>query len=52
MLLSVLGGTWTGGDHTNHPLTSHLLAASGVVVAMFGLRVGPESPYPAQVQDC
>ena len=38
VLVSVHGGAWSGGDHTNNAVTS-------------GLRVAPEFPYPAQVQD-
>ena len=51
VLLSVHGGAWSRGDHTNNPLTSLPLAASGMVVAAIGLRVAPEFPYPLQVQD-
>ena len=51
MVLSVHGGAWSRGDHTNNPLTSRPLAASGLVVAVIGMRVAPEFPYPMQVQD-
>jgi acetyl esterase len=51
MVLSVHGGAWSRGDHTNNPLTSRPLAASGLVVAVIGLRVAPQFPYPLQVQD-
>ena len=51
MVLSVHGGAWSGGDHTNNALTSRPLAASGMVVAAIGLRVAPQFPYPNQVQD-
>ena len=51
VLLSVHGGAWSRGDHTNNPLTNLPLAASGMVVAAIGLRVAPEFPYPLQVQD-
>lgn len=51
LVLSIHGGAWSRGDHTNNPLTSRPLAASGLVVAVIGLRVAPEFPYPMQVQD-
>ncbi|MDE0213620.1 MAG: alpha/beta hydrolase [Chloroflexota bacterium] len=51
VLVSVHGGAWSGGDHTNNAVTSGPIAASGVVVMTIGLRVAPEFPYPAQVQD-
>ena len=51
VLVSVHGGAWSGGDHTNNAITSGPIAASGVVVMTIGLRVAPEFPYPAQVQD-
>ena len=51
MALSVHGGAWSRGDHTNNPLTSRPLAESGLVVAVIGMRVAPEFPYPKQVQD-
>ena len=51
VLVSVHGGAWSGGDHTNNQVTSGPIAASGVVVMTIGLRVAPEFPYPAQVQD-
>ncbi len=51
IVLSVHGGAWSGGDHTNNVVTSQPLAASGVIVAVIGLRTAPEFPYPAQVQD-
>ena len=51
MVLSIHGGAWSAGDHTNNAITSRPLASSGLVVAVIGLRVAPEFPYPAQVQD-
>jgi len=51
ILLSVHGGAWSAGDHTNNPFTSRPLAATGLVVACIGQRVAPEFPYPTQVQD-
>ena len=51
MVLSVHGGAWSGGDHTNNLLTSQPLAASGIIVAAIGMRVAPQFPYPCQVQD-
>jgi len=51
ILLSVHGGAWSAGDHTNNPYTSKPLAESGLVVACIAQRVGPEFPYPMQVQD-
>ena len=51
MVLSIHGGAWSNGDHTNNPVTSRPLAASGLLVAVIGMRVAPEFPYPMQVQD-
>ena len=36
ILMSVHGGAWSAGDHTNNPFTSKPLAASGLVVACIG----------------
>ena len=51
MVISVHGGAWSSGDHTNNIATSRPMAASGLVVAVISLRVAPQFPYPAQVQD-
>lgn len=51
MLLSVHGGTWTDKDHTDYESTSKPMAATGMVVAAIGQRVGSGFPYPMQLQD-
>jgi acetyl esterase/lipase len=51
MLLSIHGGAWTGGDHTDYASTNKPLAATGLVVAAIGQRVGADFPYPVQIQD-
>ena len=51
MLLSIHGGAWTDKDHTDYESTSTPLAATGLVVAAIGQRVGEGFPYPLQLQD-
>tara|TARA_B100001167_G_scaffold148321_1_gene95971 strand:- start:15 stop:872 length:858 start_codon:yes stop_codon:yes gene_type:complete len=51
MLLSIHGGAWTDKDHTEYESTSTPLAATGIVVAAIGQRVGKGFPYPVQLQD-
>ena len=51
MLLSIHGGAWTDKDHTEYESTSTPLAATGIVVAAIGQRVGKGFPYPVQIQD-
>ncbi len=51
MLLSIHGGAWTDKDHTDYESTSKPLAATGLVVAAIGQRVGEGFPYPLQIQD-
>ena len=51
MLLSIHGGAWTDKDHTDYASTSKPLAATGLVVASIGQRVGAGFPYPMQIQD-
>lgn len=51
MLLSIHGGAWTDKDHTEYASTSRPLAATGLVVAAIGMRVGEGFPYPTQIQD-
>ena len=51
LLLSIHGGAWTDKDHTDYASTSKPLAATGLVVASIGQRVGAGFPYPLQLQD-
>jgi len=51
MLLSIHGGAWTDKDHTDYASTCKPLAATGLVVASIGQRVGAGFPYPLQLQD-
>ena len=51
MLLSIHGGAWTDKDHTEYESTSTPLAATGIVVAAIGQRVGKGFPCPVQLQD-
>ena len=51
MLLSIHGGAWTDKDHTDYASTCEPLAATGLVVASIGQRVGEGFPYPLQIQD-
>ena len=51
MLLSIHGGAWTDKAHPEYESTSTPLAATGIVVAAIGQRVGKGFPYPVQLQD-
>jgi acetyl esterase/lipase len=50
-LLDVHGGAWSGGDRTSDEQTDTTLATSGMLIVSSEIRIGPEDPYPAQMQD-
>jgi len=50
-LVDVHGGVWSGGDRTRAEVMDQALAESGIVVAAIDVRLAPEFPYPAQVED-
>jgi acetyl esterase/lipase len=50
-LIDVHGGAWNFGDRTQNELIATELAASGLVVVAFDLRVAPKHQYPAQLVD-
>lgn len=49
------GGSWIGGDHTTGGFIIHeigpALNAKGFVTASVNYRLGPQEPWPAQIED-
>ncbi len=50
-LLDLHGGAWNNQDRTSNAPMDERLAASGMLVVAIDLRLAPEAPYPASVQD-
>jgi acetyl esterase len=50
-LLDLHGGAWNNQDRTSNGRMDERLAASGVLVVAIDLRLAPEAPYPASIQD-
>ena len=50
-LLDLHGGAWYNQDRTANARMDERLAASGILVVAIDLRLAPEAPYPASVQD-
>ena len=50
-LLDLHGGAWNNQDRTSNARMDERLAASGVLVVAIDLRLAPEAPYPASIQD-
>src|SRR6266478_7756710 len=50
-LLDLHGGAWNNQDRTANAPMDESLARSGILVVAIDLRLAPEAPYPASVQD-
>jgi len=50
-LLDLHGGAWNNQDRTANAPMDERLASSGILVVAIDLRLAPEAPYPASVQD-
>ncbi|OGA52082.1 MAG: hypothetical protein A3G24_16580 [Betaproteobacteria bacterium RIFCSPLOWO2_12_FULL_62_13] len=50
-LLDLHGGAWNDKDRLANAPMDEALAASGILVVAIDLRLAPEAPYPASVQD-
>jgi acetyl esterase len=50
-LLDLHGGAWNNQDRTANARMDERIAASGILVVAIDLRLAPEAPYPASVQD-
>lgn len=50
-LLDLHGGAWNNQNRTSNSSMDERLAASGILVVAIDLRLAPEAPYPASVQD-
>ena len=51
MLLDEHGGAWSAGDRKNDEWIDEPLAQSGLLVLSPEFRIGPDDPFPAQLQD-
>ena len=51
VLLDLHGGAWNEKDRLANVPMCEAIAKSGVLVVAIDLRLGPEAPYPASVQD-
>ncbi|MDN5915682.1 MAG: alpha/beta hydrolase [Pseudonocardia sp.] len=45
------GGGVVGSAHTHRKLAAHIAKATGATALVLDYRLGPESPFPAQVED-
>ena len=50
-VLDLHGGAWNGKDRTANATMDEAIAASGLLVVAIDLRIAPEAPYPASVED-
>ena len=50
-VLDLHGGAWNGKDRTANAPMDEAIAASGLLVVAIDLRLAPEAPYPASVED-
>ena len=50
-MLDLHGGAWNGKDRTANATMDEVIAASGLLVVAIDLRIAPEAPYPASVED-
>ena len=50
-VLDLHGGAWNGKDRTANATMDEAIAASGLLVVAIDLRLAPEAPYPASVED-
>lgn len=51
VLLDLHGGAWNDKDRLANVPMDENLAASGILIVAVDLRLAPEAPYPASVQD-
>ncbi len=51
MLIDEHGGAWSNGDRKQDEWIDSPLAASGVLVLSPEFRIGPDDPFPGQLQD-
>lgn len=51
LMVSIHGGSWSGGDRTQLAGFNHHLAAQGFAVAAISYRLAPDHIHPAQIDD-
>ncbi len=51
MLLDEHGGAWSNGDRFNDEWVDRSLAESGLLILSPEFRIGPNDPFPGQLQD-
>ena len=51
MLLDEHGGAWSNGDRKNDEWIDQPLAESGLLILSPEFRIGPDDPFPGQLQD-
>lgn len=51
LILFIHGGSWTGGDKSEHAFVGESLARAGYVTGVMNYRLAPQHRYPAYVQD-
>lgn len=49
--LFIHGGSWTGGDKSDHAFVGDSLARAGYVTGVMNYRLAPQNRYPTYVQD-
>ena len=51
LVITIHGGSWSGGSRSELPELNSYLASRGYVVASVSYRLAPEHPFPAQTED-
>jgi acetyl esterase/lipase len=51
LVITIHGGSWSGGSPKELPQLNYYLAARGYAVAAVGYRLAPASPFPAATED-
>jgi acetyl esterase/lipase len=51
LVITIHGGSWTGGSNKDLPQLNYYLAAHGYAVAALSYRLAPDNPFPAPTQD-
>ncbi|WP_135228149.1 alpha/beta hydrolase [Deinococcus fonticola] len=51
VVLFIHGGSWTGGDKSQHAFVGESLARAGYVTGVMNYRLAPQNRYPTYIQD-
>jgi len=51
LIITIHGGSWTGGSNKDLPQLNYYLASRGYAVAALSYRLAPDNPFPAATED-